>query len=132
MTRWWGWCATVSRLNKIAHEVTVILVQGKVLEIFRISTDISHRGQGVGRRLLQKMERTAAIAKCEVIILSLSTAAEGAIKFHIRHGFHEVNKIFRRFVSINSIRLILGVLPQLCIHCHRHVPVRYFEERGQK
>ena len=97
------------KVNKIAHEVTVILVQGKVLEIFRISTDISHRGQGVGRRLLQKMERTAAIAKCEVIILRLSTAAEGAIKFHIRHGFHEVNKIFRRFVSINSIRSISGV-----------------------
>ena len=48
----------------------------------------------MGRRLLQKMERTAAIAKCEVIILRLSTAAEGAIKFHIRHGYHTVNKIY--------------------------------------
>ena len=63
----------------------------------------------MGRRLLQKMERTAAIAKCEVIIIRLSSAAEGAIKFHIRHGFHEVNKIFRRFVFINSIRSISGV-----------------------
>ena len=84
--------ATVSRLTKITPTKSLLLLQGKVLEIFRISTDISHRGQGVGRRLLQKMERTAAIAKCEVIILRLSTAAEGAIKFHIRHGFHEVNK----------------------------------------
>ena len=57
----------------------------------------------MGRRLLQKMERTAAIAKCEVIILRLSTAAEGAIKFHIRHGFHTVTKIFLCYVSFNFI-----------------------------
>ena len=45
----------------------------------------------MGRRLLDKMERTAAIAKCEVITLKISTASEDAIKFHIRHGYHVVN-----------------------------------------
>ena len=53
----------------------------------------------MGRRLLDKMERTAAIAKCEAITLKISTAAEDAIKFHIRHGYHVVNTIFPRYIS---------------------------------
>ena len=71
-----------------------IYSKDKVLEIFRISTASSHRGRGVGRRLLQKMERTAAIAQCEVITLRLPSASEDAIKFHIRHGYHAVSKIY--------------------------------------
>ena len=47
----------------------------------------------MGRRLLDKMERTAAIAKCEAITLKISSAAEDAIKFHIRHGYHVVNTL---------------------------------------
>ena len=92
-------------------------MQDKVLEIFRISTAVSHRGQGVGRRLLDKMERTAAIAKCEVITLKISTASEDAIKFHIRHGYHMVNPIFL-FLTQIYIRLISGVLSQPCIYHH--------------
>ena len=46
----------------------------------------------MGRRLLLKMERTAAITKCEVITQEISTAAEDTIKFYMKNGYHMVHQ----------------------------------------
>ena len=47
----------------------------------------------MGRRLLLKMERTAAITKCEVITQEISTAAEDTIKFYMKNGYHMVRSL---------------------------------------
>lgn len=58
-----------------------------------INLDPAARGQGLGRRLMSRLEAEAAAAGIHVLVAGISGANPGAIGFHQRLGYAEVGRL---------------------------------------
>jgi L-amino acid N-acyltransferase YncA len=73
----------------------------------------SHRGQGVGRLLLDALVERAAGAGVHVLVAGVDSANEGSIRFHERMGFVEVARMpevgrkFDRWLDLVLLQRIL-------------------------
>jgi GNAT superfamily N-acetyltransferase len=58
--------------------------------------DASHRGEGVGRALVEAMEAEARARRCELLFLTSAARREDAHEFYRRVGLEETGKRFAK------------------------------------
>lgn len=58
--------------------------------------DASHRGEGVGRALVEAMEAEARARRCELLFLTTAARREDAHEFYLRVGLEETGKRFAK------------------------------------
>ena len=58
--------------------------------------DASHRGEGVGRALVEAMEAEARARRCELLFLTTAARREDAHEFYRRVGLEETGKRFAK------------------------------------
>jgi GNAT superfamily N-acetyltransferase len=58
--------------------------------------DASHRGEGVGRALVEAMEAEARARRCELLFLTTAAHREDAHEFYLRVGLEETGKRFAK------------------------------------
>ena len=58
--------------------------------------DESHRGEGIGRALVEAMEAEACARRCELLFLTTAARREEAHEFYRRVGLEETGKRFAR------------------------------------
>ena len=73
-------------------------VEGDGIEMLRLATDVSHRRKGVATKLVNKLERTAAILKLKYITTTTASAQEPSIKFLLNNEWTMVRKVFYSFI----------------------------------
>jgi GNAT superfamily N-acetyltransferase len=58
--------------------------------------DATHRGEGVGRALVEAMEAEARARRCELLFLTTAARREDAHEFYRRVGLEETGKRFAK------------------------------------
>jgi GNAT superfamily N-acetyltransferase len=61
--------------------------------------DESHRGEGVGRALVEAMEAEARARRCELLFLTTAARREDAHEFYRRVGLEETGKRFAKSLA---------------------------------
>ena len=60
--------------------------EGRRLYVDDLVTDAAHRSRGIGRTLLDHLERHARELQCDVLALDSGTQRSAAHRFYFRHG----------------------------------------------
>jgi GNAT superfamily N-acetyltransferase len=61
--------------------------------------DASHRGEGIGRALVDAMEAEARARRCELLFLTTAARREDAHEFYRRVGLEETGKRFAKALA---------------------------------
>ena len=64
--------------------------------------DASHRGEGVGRALVEAMEAEARARRCELLFLTTAARREDAHEFYLRVGLEETGKRFAKSLGYDE------------------------------
>jgi len=70
--------------------------EGRRLYVDDLVTDEAHRSRGIGRALLQHLERHARNLQCDVLALDSGTHRTGAHRFYFREGMVIPSFCFRK------------------------------------
>ena len=70
--------------------------EGRRLYVDDLVTDEAHRSRGIGRALLQHLERHAQNLKCDVLALDSGTQRTDAHRFYFREGMVIPSFCFRK------------------------------------
>ena len=69
-------------------------VEDDGIEMLRLATDVNHRRKGVATKMVNKLERTAAILKLKYISAVTASAQEPSIKLLLKNEWTMVRKYF--------------------------------------
>jgi N-acetylglutamate synthase-like GNAT family acetyltransferase len=68
-----------------------------------LAVDVSHRGEGVGRALVEAMEAEARARRCELLFVTTAERREDAHEFYRRVGLEETGKRFAKSLGYEPI-----------------------------
>lgn len=71
-------------------------------KVTALVVDTSHRGQGVGRALVEAMEAEARARRCELLFLTTAARREDAHEFYRRVGLEETGKRFAKSLGYDE------------------------------
>ena len=78
------------------HVSPAIEYEQPAAKLSALVVDESHRGEGVGRALVESMEAEARSRRCAVLFLTTATRREEAHEFYRRVGLEETGKRFAK------------------------------------
>jgi N-acetylglutamate synthase-like GNAT family acetyltransferase len=106
--------ARLERLQIVGDRVVVAELDGAVIGLAQLHVspaleyerpaaklaalvvDVTHRGEGVGRALVEAMEAEARARRCELLFLTTAARREDAHEFYRRVGLEETGRRFAK------------------------------------